>query len=220
LTFIEEVELGEMGCGKEDLCKIQTYDVATIYSAMRARKMVGCGLGYEAAWKILEEIIIELRKKGVATPQRVMSDLKSAKVLMKIMDASEKDLGKTAPKIEQYLGSVEAYIITEAQKTFAPARIDAWLRRLEEASCDTCQICEVGEVKEKAEAKFITGVPRDKKWIRVEPLASLPAERLKQLAGETSLSFREEKDGHLTVYGSAENIKSFVKKMTEQVSKV
>ncbi len=177
-------------------------------------------MGYEAVWKVLEEIIIELRKKGVTTPQRIMNDLKSAKVLMKIMDASEKDRGETAPKIEQYLGSVEAYVITEAQKTFAPSRIDAWLRRIEEASCDTCQTCVVPtETKEKTEAKFITGLPRDQKWIRVEPLASLPAEKLKQLAGETSLSFREETDGHLTVYGSAENIKNFVKKMTEQTAK-
>jgi hypothetical protein len=177
-------------------------------------------MGYEAAWKILEEIIIELRKKGVATPQSVMNDLKSAKVLMKIMDASEKDRGETAPKIEQYLGSVEAYLITEAQKTFAPERIDAWLRRLEEASCDTCQVCGVPSAKkEKAETRFITGLPRDQRWIRVEPLASLPAEKLKQLAGETGLSFREETDGHLIVYGSADNIRAFVKKMTEQTAK-
>jgi hypothetical protein len=182
--------------------------------------MVGCGMGYEGAWKILEEIIIELRKKGVATPQNVLNDLKSAKVLMKILDASEKDRGETAPKIEQYLGSVEAYLITEAQKKFAPERIDAWLRRLEKASCDTCQTCGVPtKTKEKAEAKFITGLPRDQKWIRVEPLASLPAEKLKQLANETSLSVREETDGHLTVYGSAENIRAFIKKMTEQTSK-
>jgi hypothetical protein len=177
-------------------------------------------MSYEAVWKVLEEIIIELRKKGVATPPNVMNDLKSAKVLMKVLDASERDCGDTAPKIEQYLGSAEAYLVTEAQKTFAPARIDEWLRRLEEASCGTCQTCGVREeVKGKTEAKFITGVPRDQKWIRVEPLASLPAEKLKHLAGETNLSFREEKDGHLTVYGSAEDIKRFVKKMTEQAAK-
>jgi hypothetical protein len=177
-------------------------------------------MSYEAAWKILEDVIIEFRKKGVATPQDVLNDLKSAKVLIKIMAASEKDRGETAPKIEQYLGSVEAYLITEAQKKFAPQRIDAWLRRLKEASCETCQTCGVPtEKKEKAKTKFITGLPRDQKWIRVEPLASLPAEKLKQLAGETNLSFRDETDGHLIVYGSEENIRAFIKKMTEQTAK-
>ena len=38
-------------------------------------------MGYAAVWKFLEEIIIELRKKGVETPAAVMNDLKSAKVL-------------------------------------------------------------------------------------------------------------------------------------------
>jgi hypothetical protein len=178
-------------------------------------------MGYEAVWKVLEEIIIELRKKGVETPATVMNDLKSAKVLMNVLGASERDRGEAAPKIEQYLGGVEAYLVTEAQKTFPPARIDAWLRRIEEANCDTCQTCNVATEKtEKAEAKFITGVPRDQKWIRVEPLTSLPAEKLKQLAEETNLSFREEKDGHLIVHGNAENIKNFVKKMTEQTKKI
>jgi hypothetical protein len=177
-------------------------------------------MGYEDAWKILEEIIIELRKKGVAAPQNVLNDLKSAKVLMKIMGASEKSRDETAPRIEQYLGSVEAYLITEAQKKFAPERIDAWLRRLKESSCDTCQTCGVPtETKKKAETKFVTGLPRDQKWVRVEPLASLPSKKLKQLAKETNLSFREETNGHLTVYGSAENIRAFVKKMTKQTTK-
>jgi hypothetical protein len=173
-------------------------------------------MGYPAVWKVLEEIIIELRKKGVATPQSVMNDLKSAKVLMKIMDASQKDRGETAPKVEQYLGSVEAYLVTEAQKFFEPARIDEWLRRLEEASCDTCA---VWEAEEKEEAKFVSGVPRDQKWIRVEPITTLPLEKLKQLAEKQNLSSRLQEDGRLLVYGKAEDIKAFVKEMTEQTAK-
>ena len=176
-------------------------------------------MGYAAVWKILEGIIIELRKKGVETPAAVMNDLKSAKVLMNVLDVSESDRGEAAPKIEQYLGSAEAYLVTEAQKTFPPARIDAWLRRIEEANCDTCQACVVPTEKpDKAEIKFITGVPRDQKWIRVKPLRNLPAEKLKQLAEETSLAYRKENE-HLIVHGTAENIKKFVKKMTQQTAK-
>ena len=181
---------------------------------------VGLSMGYEAVWKVLEEIVIELRKKGVETPPNVMNDLKSAKILMKVLDASESDRGETAPKIEQYLGSLEAYLVTTAQKKFPPARIDTWLKRIETANCNMCQTCSVETTKtEKTETKFITGVPRDQKWILVKPLANLPAEKLKQLAEKTNLSFREEQDGHLIIHGSAENIKKFVKKMTEQASK-
>jgi hypothetical protein len=174
-------------------------------------------MGYQAVWKVLEEIIIEFRKKGVATPQSVMNDLKSAKVMIKIMDADE-SRGETAPKVEQYLGSVEAYLVTEAQKIFEPARIDEWLRRLEKASCDTCTVCGTEE-KAKETAKFVSGVPRDQKWIRVEPIATLPLEKLKQLAEKQNLSSRLQEDGRLLVYGKAEDIKAFVKEMTEQTAK-
>jgi hypothetical protein len=181
---------------------------------------VGLSMGYEAVWKVLEEIVVELRKKGVETPSNVMNDLKSAKILMKVLDASESDRGETAPKIEQYLGRLEAYLVTEAQKTFPSARIDTWLRRIEEANCDICQTCTVKSAKtEKIETTFITGVPRDQKWIRVKPLTNLPAGKLKQLAEETSLSIREEQGGHLIIHGKPESIKSFVKKMIEQTVK-
>lgn len=174
-------------------------------------------MGYEAVWKVLEEIVIQLRKKGSETPSKIVNDLKSAKILMKILDVSESDQGETTPKIEQYLGTVEAYLITEAQKKFPPTRIDTWLKRIEEASCDTCQTCRLKS--EKTETNFVTGIPRDQKWIRVKPLTNLPAEKLKEFAEETNLFFREEKDGLLTVHGSAKNIKKFVEKMTKQASK-
>ena len=174
-------------------------------------------MGYEAVWKVLEEVVIQLRKKGEEPPVNIVNDLKSAKILMKILGASESDQGETAPKIEQYLGSIEAYLITEAQKKFPRTRIDTWLKRIEEASCDTCQTCRLES--EKTETNFVTGIPRDQKWIRVKPLINLPAEKLKEFAEETNLSFREEKDGLLTVHGSAKNIKKFVEKMTKQASK-
>jgi len=169
-------------------------------------------MGYMALWKVLEEIIIEFRKKGLTTPQKIMNDLKSAKVMIKIMDAGDSG-GEAAQKVEQYLRSVESYIVTEAQKTFEPARIDEWLRRLEEATCDTC------EIEKKEEAKFISGVPRDQKWLRIKPFDNLPLEKLKQLAEETGLSSRVQEDGRLVVYGKVEDIREFVKKMTTPTSK-
>jgi hypothetical protein len=169
--------------------------------------------------KILEEIIVELRKQGYSVPEKVLTDLKSARVLMTVEATEQKGTGEASMKIDEYLSTVEANLITEAQKKFPPEKIDEWLRRLDAAGCDTCTTCVPCAPKEKEESTFVTGVPRDQKWVRVEPLASLPTEKIKQLAAETSLSAREEKDGHLTVYGSAEDIKRFLKKMTEQAAK-
>jgi len=170
-------------------------------------------MGYTARSQILEVIILALRKKGVTIPENVLGDLKAARVLLKVMSASQKDLGETAPKIEEYLGSVEAYLITEAQKHFAPEKVDEWLRLLEQATIDECSCTQVESDKPNEETRFMTGVPRDQKWIRIEPLPSLPLEKLEELATQTNLNFREEPTGQLTVYGQPEDIKIFVKKM-------
>jgi hypothetical protein len=47
----------------------------------------------------------------------------------------------------------------------------------------------------------------------------LPLEKLKQLAEKQNLSSRLQEDGRLLVYGKAEDIKAFVKEMTEQTAK-
>jgi hypothetical protein len=168
-------------------------------------------LSHVAKSKIIEEIIIELRKKNLEIPASVMSNLKSARTLMKIERADPRSKGETEPKIDVYLSSVEAYVMTEASKQFGAEKVEKWMAALDLASCETC----VTVVEEKEEMRFIPGVPRDQKWIRVEPIASLPLEKLEQMANESKLGFRREKDGHLIVYGSDEAVKGFVKKMTK-----
>jgi hypothetical protein len=171
-------------------------------------------MSHVAKSKILEEIIIEIRKKGIEIPPKVMSDLKSARTLMKVEKVDPKGRGETDPKIDQYIRSVEAYAITEAGKLFPGERAEGWLTALDLASCDACVTIE----EPKEEIKFIPGVPRDQKWIRVEPITSLPIEKLEKMATENNLGFQREKDGHLIVYGTDENVKIFVKKMTAQTN--
>lgn len=172
-------------------------------------------MGYAEIWKILEEILVELRKKGVTIPITVMTDLRSAKTMIKLMEA-DPGKGEIAPQTEQYLTNVESYLITEAQKHFQPVRIDEWLRRLDGAAIESCSC---GEPAVKSETRFIPGLPRDQKWVRVMPIASLPAEKLKKLAEESGLSLKSEKDGHLVAYGKSEDISRFVKMMTTSASK-
>ncbi len=133
---------------------------------------------------------------------------------MTVESADHKSRGDTAPKIDEYLSTVEAYLITEAQNILPPEQVDEWLRRLDAAGCDSCSILETEEEK-----RFVQGIPRDQKWIRIEPLENLPLEKLEELATETYLSFREEDDGHLIVFGSAENIKKFVQNVTKKAPK-
>ncbi len=47
-------------------------------------------------------------------------------------------------------------------------------------------------------------------------MPNLPAEKLTVIAKENSLSVNQQKDGRLVVYGQQEDIKAFLKKMTEE----
>jgi len=169
-------------------------------------------MSHTATWKVLEDLMIELRKKGVTVPPEVLTDLKSAKLMIKISEA-EGSRGEASQKVEEYLGTVESYLITEAQKVLSPETVDRWLVRLEEANVETC------EEQAAEENKFITGVPRDQKWVRVEPVGNLPTERIQQLAKESNLSVNPQKDGRLLVYGQPECIQGFLKKMTAEAVK-
>ena len=168
-------------------------------------------MGHTATWKVLEDLMIELRKKGVNLPPEVLTDLKSAKLMIKISE-QEGGSGEASQKVEEYLGTVESYLITEAEKVFSPESVDQWLDRLAKATAETCE-------EQIEENIFITGVPRDQKWVRVEPVGNLPTERIQRLAKESNLSVNPQKDGRLVVFGQSECIKEFLKKMTAEASK-
>jgi hypothetical protein len=162
-------------------------------------------MGYLAAWKVLEEMVVDFRKKGVSIPAEVMNDLKSAKTLINILKA-DPSYTETSQKIEEYLLKVESHLISEGQRVFGVDYVREWLRRLDEAAGKPFE--------EEKVTRFVPGVPREHKWIRIKPLAESPIEKLEALAKESGLSYKVQNDGYLLVYGKGESIKDFIKKMT------
>jgi hypothetical protein len=164
-----------------------------------------------ASWRALDEMLIELRKKGVDIPANIVEDLRASKSMLKL--SSLKGSGDAVMKAEELMANVEAYVMNEGQTVFGEAYVDNWLQRLEEASTQPHE--EAAE-----EDKFVTGVPRDQKWVRIEPSADLNAEKVTALAVEFNLQVKSQKDGKLLVHGQPDNLKAFFKKMTaEQNSK-
>ncbi len=166
-----------------------------------------------AYWKLLEEMIIELKKKGLVIPENVMGDLRSAKSMIKLHCVQATGAGDVIQKAEELTANIEAYVVMEAQKQLGPEKVDAWLRSLEEANAEACD-------EPKSDDKFVTGVPRDQKWVRVEPIKNLSADRILQIAKEQNLAINPQKDGRLVVYGQPEGIKEFLKKMTAETTKL
>ncbi|MEM0007509.1 MAG: DUF2096 family protein [Candidatus Bathyarchaeia archaeon] len=161
-------------------------------------------MGYLAVWKVLEEMITDLKKKGTLVPADILNDLRNARTLINVLKADPTRL-ETSQKIEEYLNNVEAYLISEGQR-FGDKYIEGWVKRLEEASRKVFD-------EEEEETRFVPGLPRDQRWIRIKPSEEMPIETLKALAGELNLSFEVQSDGFLLVYGEDKRLKDFVKKM-------
>jgi hypothetical protein len=162
-----------------------------------------------ASWKMLEDLLIAVKKENVEIPSKIVEDLRSAKSMIQL-SFMEGSRDEAFQKADEYTASVEAFLINEAQKVLAPEKVDDWLRRLEIADTQEC----IEEAS--AEDKFVVGVPRDQKWVRVEPTESFPAERLEKLAAEKRLSFNKQADGKIVIYGQKEGISAFIKQMVAE----
>ena len=71
-----------------------------------------------ATWKLLENMMIELKKKGLTIPSNVMEDLRAAKSMIKLSCMPATVEGEAIQKAEEYAANVEAYLINQAQETF------------------------------------------------------------------------------------------------------
>ena len=166
-------------------------------------------MGYNLeSWKLLEDMILELKKSDIEIPEKIIEDLRSAKSLIKL--SCMPNSGDATQKAEEYLANVEAFVITWGQKTFGEERVDDWLRQLENANVKVCTEFSL------AEDKFVIGVPRDQKWVRIEPSGDLTQEKIGQLAKEHNLQMKTDKTGKIVVCGQQEDLKACLKKMATE----
>ncbi|MCW4000036.1 MAG: DUF2096 domain-containing protein [Candidatus Bathyarchaeota archaeon] len=159
-----------------------------------------------ATWRLLEDMMLALKKAGVEIPTKIIEDLRASKSMIKLA-CSEGSHGDAIMKAEELQANVEAYLVTEAQKTFGSERVDEWLMQLEQATSEVCE-------EPPEENVFVTGVPRDQKWVRVEPHDDLTAERIEQMAKAHGLQIKLQSDGKLLVHGQISEIKDLIRKMT------
>jgi len=171
-------------------------------------------MGYGEIWKILDDLIIEFRKRGETIPPNVIEDLRAAKTMIQFLKADPKR-AENIPSIEMYLSNVESYLIFTSQQKFGVEFAENWMKKLHEAR----KTIRIGEEEEtwKPASKFIPGVPRDQKWLRVQVSAETPKNKIERLAAECGLSTRIQADGYVLVYGDDEKLKFFVQKTGEKL---
>lgn len=169
-------------------------------------------MGYLEVWKVLENVIIDFRKKGITTPKNMMADLRHVKTLINVLQA-DPDCLDTRKKVEDGLHEVESYLVSEAQGKFGSRYVEALLVRLDIA------IKKTGD-KEKHETRFVSGLPRKHRWIRVRTSDELPINHLKSIIENLGLSYRKTDGESLLVYGEDQQIKELIVKMKEDYKTV
>ncbi len=158
---------------------------------------------YEKTWKVLADLLTELRKRGEIIPNHILEDLRSAKTMTQILKADPSHI-ENIPRIETLLGNVESHLIFVAQEKFGSGFVDGWMGRLKNARRTV-------ETKGEAAQRFIPGLPRGEHWMRVEISEDNPRRDIEKLAEEKKLSHKMQKNGYIIVFGDREGIKSFVR---------
>jgi hypothetical protein len=166
-------------------------------------------MGYLDAWKVAEEMIIDLRRKGILIPPDTMTELQSAKTLIHVLEAATAQADVTQ-EIDKCLFNVESYIMSKGQMVFGPEYVEKWFTRLDQAK-------EAPEETRK-EPNLLPDIPRGTKWIRINP-STLSIDESKRSADELHLSCIVQNEGFLLVHGEDAQLRAFVKKMAGKYEK-
>jgi len=163
-------------------------------------------MSYEEKWKVLADLLLEVQEKGEKTPAEILNDLRTAKTMIQILKANPTKI-EIFSRIETYLRTVESYVIFTAEKLGTEA-LQVCLNKLKE------------EPKEKKKnenklSNFVSGVPRNKKWVRIQLSKETPLNELQKLVKQNKLSYKALKKGQIIVYGDENKIKFFVKSVAE-----
>ena len=169
----------------------------------------GVRVTYEEVWKVLADLITDLRVRNEPIPSDVMNDLRSAKTMIQILKADPTHI-ENIPRIEAYLGNVESHLIFLAQDKFGSEYVEQWMKRLEEARSKTYE-----EGEEKAAPRFVPGLPRGERWVRVQVSEETPRGDVERLARESKLSYKMMDSNWVLVWGDLEGLRNFVRRLRQ-----
>ena len=152
-----------------------------------------------------------MRSKGKEIPPEVVEDLKSAKTLMTIQRVDASSL--IMDDVEDYLRRTEAALLPNAENDFGKEYSNHWLQRIQEAKAKGLT------ETVRTQVGLVTGIPRDKEWVRVRVTELIDMAELKSMTNSLGLSFREEANDTAIVFGQPENVKAFLRELTARVKK-
>lgn len=159
-------------------------------------------MDYLNRWKVLEEMITDLRRNRMVVPTEAMADLRSARTLMSVLevDPARLDIGQ---EIEDCLAKVESCAMSEGQRIFGEPYIEKWSKRL-------YHMGENNTDKMEERATSLHAVPRGMKWVRIDS-TKLSVDEPMRMANLMNLRYLCQSDGSLTVYGEDDQLREFIR---------
>ena len=101
------------------------------------------------------------------------------------------------------MGSVESHLVFLAEERGGSEYAESWIQKLENAK-------KLPDREKISKTKrFVTGVPREEQWVRIQFSEQMSEKRLERLAQEQKLSFEIEEE-FILVYGNEVDLKRFL----------
>ena len=169
-------------------------------------------MNYEYLWKVLEELLVDLAKKGVVVPEEHLKDLRSAKTLVSIYNTNP-DAHEIETQIESYLSSVESNLLYLAESELGKNYVDKFLEKVNKSRQKGL------EEKAPTASKFVSGVRKGEDWVRIDIAGLIAHEELNGLLEKLTLTSKPQEDGYVLIHGKEENIRLLLKEISERIKK-
>lgn len=165
-------------------------------------------MDYQLLWELMADLMNKIEKAGGVIPAHVMIDLRSAKTTIELLKLKLSP-PETVIRLEEYFANLESFIVPSAKTHLGEKYVLEWLTKVADAQR------RIPSKEKKKLSIFPVGIPRNKRWVRLEPSQELTTEDIRNLVDEMSLEFRIQNNGHIVVFGKEKAVKNFVKKMAQ-----
>ncbi len=163
---------------------------------------------YYAIWRVLEELLGNLKERDVEIPADFLTKLKAVHGNINILKA-DPTYEDTMKMVEEQLNNLEGQLVYLAENRVGPDYADNWIARIKKAR--------ESEPEVSRAKPFSPGVPRADYWIRLTLGEVIRGEEIKEMASNLGLSIKEEDPDTVIVHGEEAKVKSLVKNMTAKM---
>lgn len=165
-------------------------------------------MDYFALWKVLEELVTELKKKGVNISDLTMKKLRGARATINIYVA-DPSYQQTSADLMTQLTELETGLMTLAEQEVGPEFASEWLKKITATR-------EVEPSSPMIDKGFPKGVPRSDYWIRLTIGDTISIDEVREMAAKHNLTIKEETPEQVIVHGEQSRVRQLVKMMTEE----